>query len=194
MSQAKYPLHKFVRVFMLCLALCSVQLHAGTAKQYAEIEWIALMPSDDLEALLNPPAYLDEIAEGSSVDSLQMLHTGELVDPLSSKYFQALASTRIIEAFDNKRVRIPGFIVPLVSDEKQNISEFFIVPYFGACIHLPPPPPNQILHVKTDKKVRLNGLDDAFWFEGQIKIETTKNPLGKAAYTLRLEGIAPYEG
>jgi hypothetical protein len=84
--------------------------------------------------------------------------------------------------------------VPLVSDEKQNISEFFIVPYFGACMHLPPPPPNQILHVKTDKKIRLNSLQDAFWFEGQIKIETIDNVLNKAAYSLRLDGISPYEG
>jgi hypothetical protein len=162
--------------------------------KYPEIEWIALMPSDDLEALLNPPSYLDEIDEGSRLDSLDMLPTGNLEDPHSARYLQALSSTRIIEDFNNKRIRIPGFIVPLASDEKQNISEFFIVPYFGACIHFPPPPPNQILHVKTDKKIRLNSLQDAFWFEGQIKIETTNNLLGKAAYSLRLEGISPYEG
>ncbi|GAC27641.1 hypothetical protein GPAL_0761 [Glaciecola pallidula DSM 14239 = ACAM 615] len=146
------------------------------------------------KALLTPPAFLDEIDEGSRLDSLDMLLTGDNNDPRSARYLQALDSTRIIEDFNNKRIRIPGFIVPLVSDEKQNISEFFIVPYFGACMHLPPPPPNQILHVKTDKKIRLNSLQDAFWFEGQIKIETIDNLLGKAAYSLRLEGISPYEG
>lgn len=174
-------------------AIHSVETKDGEIK-YAEIEWIALMPSDDLEALLDPPSYLDEIEEGSRLDSLEMMLTGDTDDPRSARYRQALSSTRIIEDFNNQRIRIPGFIVPLVSNEKQNISEFFVVPYFGACLHFPPPPPNQILHVKTDKKVRLNSLQDAFWFEGQIKIEITNNLLGKAAYSLRLEGISPYDG
>ncbi|OFA32116.1 hypothetical protein BAE46_06645 [Glaciecola punicea] len=189
-----------VRATMLMLifaSLWSKTLHGVETKEdeikYAEIEWIALMPSDDLEALLNPPSYFDEIEEGSRLDSLDMMLTGDTDDPRSARYRQALSSTRIIEDFNNQRIRIPGFIVPLVSDEKQNISEFFIVPYFGACLHFPPPPPNQILHVKTDKKVRLNNLQDAFWFEGQIKIEITNNLLGKAAYSLRLEGISPYD-
>jgi hypothetical protein len=189
-----------VRATMLMLifaSLWSKTLHGVETKddeiKYAEIEWIALMPSDDLEALLNPPSYFDEIGEGSRLDSSDMMLTGDTDDPRSARYRQALSSTRIIEDFNNQRIRIPGFIVPLVSDEKQNISEFFIVPYFGACLHFPPPPPNQILHVKTDKKVRLNNLQDAFWFEGQIKIEITNNLLGKAAYSLRLEGISPYD-
>lgn len=182
---------------LLPTTVSSMTLHSDDKQalepQYDEIEWTALMPGDDLEALLNPPSFVDDIEEGSPLDSVGMLFTSDPEDPRSARYLQALGSTRIIQEFDNRRIRIPGFIVPLVSDEKQYISEFFIVPYFGACMHLPPPPPNQILHVKTDKKVRLNRLEDAFWFEGQIKIETTNNLLGKAAYSLRLEGFELYE-
>jgi hypothetical protein len=198
MIQVSYFLRATMLVIIFAALFCSKALYGvetqGSEIKYPEIEWTALMPIDDLEALLNPPAFLDEIDEGSRLDSLDMLLTGNNNDPRSARYLQALDSTRIIEDFNNKRIRIPGFIVPLVSDEKQNISEFFIVPYFGACMHLPPPPPNQILHVKTDIKIRLNSLQDAFWFEGQIKIETIDNLLGKAAYSLRLEGISPYEG
>jgi hypothetical protein len=179
--------------FILTTTLYSVHADARDAKEYLEIEWTALMPGDDLEALLNAPDFFDEIEEGSRNDSLDMLITGDPEDPRTARYLQALGSMNIVEEYDQKRIRIPGFIVPLVSDEKQNITEFFIVPYFGACLHLPPPPPNQILHVKTDKKVRLNGLQDAFWFEGQVNIETTSNLLGKAAYSLRLENIRPYD-
>lgn len=180
-------------VFILVITLYSAHAFARDTKEYLEIEWTALMPSDDLEALLNAPDFFDEIEEGSRNDSLDMLLTGDPEDPRTARYLQALGSINIVQEYDQKRIRIPGFIVPLTSDEKQNINEFFIVPYFGACLHLPPPPPNQILHVKTDKKVRLNGLQDAFWFEGQIKIETTTNLLGKSAYTLQLENIRPYE-
>lgn len=190
------PSHFFrfsVVAFILTTTLYSAHAVARDAKEYIEIKWTDLMPSDDLEALLNAPDFFDEIDEGSGNDSLDMLLTGDSEDPRTTRYLQALGSMSIVEEYDQKRIRIPGFIVPLVSDEKQNITEFFIVPYFGACLHLPPPPPNQILHVKTDKKVRLNGLQDAYWFEGQVNIEATTNLLGKSAYTLHLENITPYE-
>lgn len=193
MFQSSHFFRLCIILFIFTTILYSAHAVARDTEKYLEIEWTALMPSDDLEALLNAPDFFDEIEEGSRNDSLDMLLTGDPEDPRTARYLQALGSMSIVEEYDQKRIRIPGFIVPLVSDEKQNITEFFIVPYFGACLHLPPPPPNQILHVKTDKKVRLNGLQDAFWFEGQVNIETTSNLLGKSAYTLKLENISPYE-
>jgi hypothetical protein len=160
---------------------------------YEEIEWTRLMPAQELAALLNPPSYIDEIMEGSPLDTMDVLHGGTNEDPRTAPYLDALGSTNVIESYNNKKIRVPGFIVPLESDEKQNITEFFIVPYFGACIHLPPPPPNQMLYVKTDKQVRLDDMQDAFWFEGKIIIETTNNLLGKAAYTLELHDVIPYK-
>lgn len=193
MVQSSHFFRLCIILFIFTTILYSAHAVARDTEKYLEIEWTALMPSDDLEALLNAPDFFDEIEEGSRNDSLDMLLTGDPEDPRTARYLQALGSMSIVEEYDQKRIRIPGFIVPLVSDEKQNITEFFIVPYFGACLHLPPPPPNQILHVKTDKKVRPNGLQDAFWFEGQVNIETTSNLLGKSAYTLKLENISPYE-
>lgn len=193
MFQSSHFFRLCIILFIFTTILYSAHAVARDTEKYLEIEWTALMPSDDLEALLNAPDFFDEIEEGSRNDSLDMLLTGDPEDPRTARYLQALGSMSIVEEYDQKRIRIPGFIVPLVSDEKQNITEFFIVPYFGACLHLPPPPPNQILHVKTDKKVRLNGLQDAFWFEGEVNIETTSNLLGKSAYTLKLENISPYE-
>ena len=43
-------------------------------------------------------------------------------------------------------VRLPGYVVPL-EDLAAGIKEFLLVPYFGACVHSPPPPANQIVHV-----------------------------------------------
>jgi hypothetical protein len=179
--------------FIIALLFASSSAYSDE-QQYEEIEWTALMPADELVALLNPPGYIDEIVEGSRLDTLDMLHSGANEDPRTAPYLQALGSTNVIEEFDNKHIRIPGFIVPLETDEQQNITEFFIVPYFGACIHLPPPPPNQMLHVKTDQEVRLNDMQDAFWFEGKVIIETTNNRLGRAAYRLELNNIFAYEG
>ena len=72
---------------------------------------------------------------------------------------------------NNKEVKIPGYIIPLEYEGK-DIKTFLLVPYIGACIHVPPPPPNQIVYVDTEKA--WEGMD---WWEpvyvtGTIKIES----------------------
>ena len=71
-----------------------------------------------------------------------------------------MVSTKIIEQLNGQLVRIPGFVVPVEFDE-ESITEFFLVPYFGACIHSPPPP-NQIIYVHAPNGLQLNTLYDHF--------------------------------
>ncbi len=46
-----------------------------------------------------------------------------------------------VKALDGADVRISGYIVPL-EDGMDQATEFLLVPTNGACIHMPPPPPN----------------------------------------------------
>lgn len=105
---------------------------------FKTIEWIDLMPQDDLDALLNPPDYLDEIEDGSEEDQLSNQFQIAIAQASDDRYQKALVSTRIKPEFDNQKIRLPGFIVPLEFGKNQTITRFFLVPYFGACIHLPP--------------------------------------------------------
>lgn len=164
------------------------------ASDYQEVEWTQLMPEEDLAALLNPPDYLAGIEDGSQEDSVEAFGNQEFENDDTSRFQQALTSTQVVKSFENKRIRIPGFIVPLETSEAQNVTEFFIVPYFGACIHMPPPPPNQMIHVKVEQDVELESLYDPFWFEGTLLIDTTENAMGTAAYRLKLAKIQAYEG
>jgi len=178
------------------IALSSLVFTCESAAQstsYEEIEWIQLMPKDDLDALLNPPEYLYEIEDGSEQDTLNSLDAKPFENEQDKRYQQALSSVRVIESYNNKKLRIPGFIVPLESEEGKRISEFFIVPYFGACLHMPAPPPNQIIYVKFGQGVDLKSLYDAFWFEGTLTINTVENELGTSAYQLKLDNVLPYE-
>jgi hypothetical protein len=84
-------------------------------------------------------------------------------------------------------------VVPLAIDENNLVTEFFIVPYFGACLHLPPPPPNQIIFAKVTEGFELDSLYNPFWFEGQLMIEQNENDLGTSAYTLKLDSLYLYE-
>jgi uncharacterized protein len=92
------------------------------------------------------------------------------------------------------QVRVPGFMVPL-EDWEQQVSEFLLVPYFGACIHTPPPPPNQMAHVvmQRNRRVEVN-LWDPVWVIGTLRIENVESPYGVVGYQLSAERIQPYEG
>ncbi|QHJ12722.1 hypothetical protein FX988_02980 [Paraglaciecola mesophila] len=184
-----------VRVIALLLIIILPNVaHAEQASEsYQEIEWIALMPKDDLDALMNPPDYLLGIEDGSEQDSVEALNEKEGVDENTKRFQKALSSTRVIDTYANKRIRIPGFIVPLQSDDSQQITEFFIVPYFGACLHMPPPPPNQIIHSTSPQGIQLDSLYDPFWFEGTLVIDTEENALGTSAYRLKLNKAYPFE-
>ena len=163
------------------------------ATNYEEIDWVALMPEDDLSALLNRPEFLNDIADGSAADSVDDFATKQLEDEQAQRYQQALVSTRVIEAFDGKAIRIPGFIVPLEQNDEQKATAFFVVPYFGACLHMPPPPPNQILYVEYKEGIAVKNLYDPYWFEGTVKIDNHESALGTSAYSLVLDSFALYE-
>ncbi|WP_334038719.1 DUF3299 domain-containing protein [Alteromonas macleodii] len=168
-------------------------LNPTQAANYEEIDWVALMPEDDLSALLNRPEFLNDIADGSAADSVDDFASRQLEDEQAQRYQQALVSTRVIEAFDGKAIRIPGFIVPLEQNDEQKATAFFVVPYFGACLHMPPPPPNQILYVEYKEGIAVENLYDPYWFEGTVKIDNHESALGTSAYSLVLDSFVLYE-
>ena len=98
-----------------------------------------------------------------------------------------------LKKVNNTNVRLPGFMVPL-EDDNQDVTEFLLVPYVGACIHTPPPPPNQIVHVKmqSGRKVKLN-MWDPVWVTGKLRAETKASRMGAAAYTLSGDKFEPYK-
>jgi hypothetical protein len=103
-------------------------------------------------------------------------------------------------ALDGQIVRIPGYLLPLEFSGKK-VSEFLLVPWVGACIHTPPPPPNQIVHVKVDKPFEFGGLFAPVWVTGLMTTSAAKKSLflidGSAdidiGYSLRASEVEPYK-
>lgn len=161
--------------------------------EYPLIEWTDLMPAEDLQALLNPPDYLNDIVDGSEEDKIGAAVEQAITNASDDRYQQALVSTRIRTEFDKKKIKIPGFIVPLEFDDQLVVTEFFLVPFFGACLHVPPPPPNQMIHVKYSKGLALANLYDPFFLEGTVETKTfASNEMGTSAYSLNVSNIYPY--
>jgi hypothetical protein len=147
---------------------------------YKEIKWDELVPAD-----WDPR----EIFKGIDM---------RMLDDSDPRAIRALEKLR--EAWSNappnagmngSRIRIPGFIVPLERKGNQ-ITQFLLVPYFGACIHTPPPPSNQIIHVFPFKPVKEAQTMDAVWASGTLEVARSETGMGNASYRLRADLVAPY--
>lgn len=122
-----------------------------------------------------------EVGGAPTVDWLMLASldyaTGRMSDTL-----RALAGTR---------VRVPGFVVPL-DDFQDVVKEFLLVPYFGACVHTPPPPPNQIVFVRMRGGAQQVSLFEPVWIEGILRIEQYESVYGAVGFQLVAERVSPY--
>ncbi len=147
---------------------------------YKEKTWDDLMPKN-----WDPMASLKGLNLGKLKDS-----DPRAIEALE-KIREAWNNAPVEPALNGERIRIPGFVIPLEKSGNK-VREFLLVPYFGACIHTPPPPPNQIIHVRTSKPVVNMRTMDAMWVSGIMQIGNVNTEMGQAGYQLKAEWIAPY--
>ena len=147
------------------------------------VEWTDLLSQSDLEAIMNPPEMSHDLyGWQEQLDN----------NPEATAYNDALQSYNVNPDLVNKRIMIPGFIVPTAYNEERKITEFFLVPFFGACIHLPPPPPNQIIHVSYERGLTLGNFYDAHVVHGLLTSEVINTDIANSAYKLMAEGVSIY--
>lgn len=155
---------------------------AAPAKSgFREISWDDLIPAD-----WNPEKFFADLKLDELQDS----------DPRAMEVMQKIREewdrAPLVERFNGQRIRIPGFVVPLETDGK-TIREFLLVPYFGACVHVPPPPANQLIHVIPDKPIAA-GLNMApVWVNGVINVARFDSELGNAGYQLKGIKVEEYK-
>lgn len=169
----------------------SINKTASIKPTFDTLEWDDLIPPEDLNALLNPPSYINDIEDNTFEDNISDQIKNSLDATSNDRYQQALVSKNIIKDMDGRSVRIPGFVVPVEFDEEV-ITEFFLVPYFGACIHSPPPPPNQIIYVQAEEGLKLETLYDPFWISGKLSTTLVENFMATAAYSLQMASYEAY--
>ncbi|MDF1679382.1 DUF3299 domain-containing protein [Ponticaulis sp.] len=113
-----------------------------------------------------------EIEEGSDLDYMPQFGTFDTVEDI-----------------DGTLIRIPGYVVPFTFETDDRYTEFLFVPSQGACIHTPPPPPNQVIYVRSEDAARVEDIWAPYYLEGVISIERNENDLGNAAYTVDLSSL-----
>lgn len=93
---------------------------------------------------------------------------------------------------NNQSVRIPGFMIPL-EDNQSMVSEFLLVPSPMACVHVPPPPSNQIVHVKMAGGQKTKMSFGPIWLQGKLRIAEINGPYGKSSYEVLGELTEPFQ-
>ena len=153
------------------VALCCWFPLISVANEALTLDWIDLVPEK----------------ERAQFNANQM--------PVLSHDGEAAQQTRVgavREELNGSTVKIPGFVIPLEGDDKI-ITEFLLVPYFGACIHVPPPPPNQIVYVKLPKGAPIQQLWDVVYVVGTLKTLSISHDLAEVGYLLEGSSIEEYD-
>lgn len=164
-----------MRHLLLSLLLLSSLARA----ELPETDWLELMPEEDRQALEAMP----EISHDSPEQD------GTFYDPSGLRQQDkrlpaVMYSTKTVAALDGKPIRLGGYPVPLETDAQGRSILFFLVPYPGACIHVPPPPPNQLVLVRYPDGIELEDIYAPLWVSGTLQVEPVSNELADAAYAL----------
>ena len=155
------------------------------AGEVTEISWDALVPEGfvPMESPLNTMTReeIDELFDGSEKSAKRL-----------ASIEKEMSYAPVEESLNGKQIRIPGYVVPLDFDGQTRMKEFLLVPYYGACIHTPPPPANQVVHALSQEAVEITDTYSPIWAIGTMVTETTNTDLAEAGYSLKIERIEPY--
>ncbi|WP_100643521.1 DUF3299 domain-containing protein [Alteromonas facilis] len=157
-----------MRLLKVSVLLCvSLFLASVQATEYKELFWEDLAPTD------------------FEIPEVPVTHDGSMA--------QTMPNAPVIQALNGQTVKLPGFIVPL-EGTADITTEFLLVPYFGACIHVPPPPSNQIVYVKFSEGVPIDNLYDAVWVSGTLSTDGWHGDIASVGYTLAGAAVEPFDG
>ncbi len=168
-----------LKAILAALALSA--LAAPPAAAAVEITWENLIPLNDRLRDLMP-------------DQETMVEPGVVYDGTYDPELGGYAAGEVsfVHDYDGKTVRLPGYMVPF-DFEGTEVREFLLVPYVGACIHVPPPPPNQLVFVTSKNPVPSEGLFEPVWVEGTFGTNEITTELAEVGYRIEADEVEPYE-
>jgi hypothetical protein len=186
MNINRLAIYTFISIAILLLSACT----DSAKSNYQELGWKDLKPYEeepvDQEASRGSLVISDyrEADDYAQVQGLRGIYSGAP---------RQAYSVGVVSEVNGKNIRVPGFIVPIEFEAEGLVTEFFLVPFFGACFHLPPPPPNQTIYVTSSGPIEYESIYDPVWIMGVIKTEQTGNDVATAAYSMDLHHIEAFE-
>ena len=173
-----------------CIGLFTLTAAMGVSAEtpgYNLIDWNDLMPEPWVKEMTKEMAAMGKLSNLQDNSD----EANKAMAVMRKKFDEA----PIVKSQLNKKVRLPGYVVPLDAERSEK-REFLLVPYFGACIHTPPPPANQIVLIRPTAQSKIKKLPesmDIVWVEGEIKEGRVATSQGVSGYLLEAVSVAPYE-
>ncbi len=177
-----------LHVMAAAAAVASLFASVHAADTPRELKWAELMPPVQAAPPVKPKTFFSGATPSTDAGPPPPpLPEGQW---MSAKRRQPGAGQppRVVTELNGKRVKIGGYVVPL-DFESTTVKEFLLVPFVGACIHVPPPPANQIVYVKADKGFEIGDTFDPVTVTGTIKTETAFTGLADAGYSIDAETV-----
>ena len=178
--------HQLQKFFMLPLwAVVFLSLTAARQAQatdaWPELKWEALVPKD-----------WDPAKDFNALNLAGLQDSDPRANEALEKLRQAWDKAPTEPSVSGRKIRIAGFALPLDVQAKK-VTEFLIVPYFGACIHSPPPPANQIIHAQSAKPLSGIKVMEPIWAYGTLHLERNQSHWGTSGYKLSIDKISAYK-
>lgn len=145
---------------------------SAPAGAYREATWEELVPKD-----------WDPFARFKSMDLARLSDSSPKMQEVMRDLREVLDNAPTNASMNGAAIKLAGYVVPL-EEVKGELKEFLLVPYFGACIHTPPPPANQIVHVVVAKPTKNIRSMDAVWVSGTLKSVRTDSAMGASGYRM----------
>lgn len=179
-----------VRLIALAMLLAPAGTQAAGTDELMELSWGQLVPSAAQTEALKSKSFLQG-ARPTSPFGIAPPSTTPEAPWMSTRSQQPDTSAvpAVVTELNGKRVRIGGYVVPLDFDATR-IKEFLLVPFVGACIHVPPPPPNQIIYVKAADAFEIGGQFDPVYVIGTLKTARQFTGLAATGYTIEEAKVA----
>lgn len=165
--------HALSRRTFLTLSGASALPGTAFAASYREITWEDLIPAGV------PYGEIVGIGQMDSVNDTWLPEFDE-------------NGAKVNTALDGKRIKMPGYIIPF-DVTAGGVTSFMLVPYVGACIHTPPPPPNQLVFVRTEKPWPSESMWDPVWVSGRLSAKAMSTQIANVGYQIAAEKIEIYE-
>lgn len=159
------------RAVLAAFAALGLTQSKAFAKDYIDLNWADLVPEGQQ---VIPPSIQSMIDHnGPSLSTQQPPSLGARTD------------------WNGLVVRLPGYVVP-IDYSGTGVTAFILVPFVGACVHVPPPPANQLVFVTTAKPYENSGLFEAVNVTGMFGTASTSTQLADIAYALSADHIEPF--
>jgi hypothetical protein len=165
---------------LLLVAACSPgseqtsAVASGTDGSFTKLEWEQLIPAEELEN-----------------SRLAMTFAMRRIDHSSDQRAPQFGSFKTVDTLDGRRVSLAGYVVPLEMDDQGRMTDFFLVPTIGACIHVPPPPPDQMVYVHLTQAIPAPELGDAGSLQGILRTTKHDAEVASAAYSMDEAQLIP---